>query len=51
VIFIVEYLREYESIIKTALAPESVDRGVMFDEKTRGRKSHETLPLTTLGTS
>jgi hypothetical protein len=37
-IFIVNYFREYESIFETALAYESVDPGVLFDEKTRGRK-------------
>jgi hypothetical protein len=44
-IFKVDYLREYESIFETALAHESVDPGVLFDEKTRGRKSRETVPL------
>jgi hypothetical protein len=32
-IFKVEYLREYESIFETASAHESVDPGVLFDEK------------------
>jgi hypothetical protein len=40
-----DYLREYESIFETALAHESVDPGVLFDEKNRGRKSRETVPL------
>jgi hypothetical protein len=44
-IFKVDYLREYESIFETALAHESVDPGVLFDEKTRGRKSRATFPL------
>jgi hypothetical protein len=44
-IFVVEYLREYESIFETALAHESVDPGEMFYEKIRGRKSYETVPL------
>jgi hypothetical protein len=33
-IFKVDYLREYESIFETALARESVDPGVLFEEKT-----------------
>jgi hypothetical protein len=37
-IFIVEYVHEYESIFETALAHESVDSGVLFDEKTRDKK-------------
>jgi hypothetical protein len=37
-IFKVEYqLREYESIFETALAHESVDPGVLFDEKKNQR--------------
>jgi hypothetical protein len=32
-------------ILHTALAHESVDPGVLFDEKPRGRKSRETVPL------
>jgi hypothetical protein len=32
-IFVVEYLREYESIFETALAHESVGLGVLFDVK------------------
>jgi hypothetical protein len=46
-IFKVDYLREYESIFETALAHESVDPGVLFNEKTRGRKSRATVPLNT----
>jgi hypothetical protein len=46
VIFVVEYLREYESIFENTLAHESVDPGVQFHEKkTRGQKSRETVPL------
>jgi hypothetical protein len=41
----IELLREFESICKTVLAHESGDPGVQFDEKTRGRKSRETVPL------
>jgi hypothetical protein len=41
----IEYLREYEFIFKTALAHESGDPGVLFAEKTEGRKSRETDPL------
>jgi hypothetical protein len=44
-IFVVEHLREYESIFETALAHESVDPEVLFDEKTGGRKSREAVPL------
>jgi hypothetical protein len=36
-IFIVKYLREYESIFETALAYESVDPGLLFDEKKNQR--------------
>jgi hypothetical protein len=35
-IFVVEYLREYESIFETSLAHKSVDPEVLFDEKIRG---------------
>jgi hypothetical protein len=44
-IFAVEYLGEYESIFKTVLAHASVEPGAFFGEKTRGRKSCETVPL------
>jgi hypothetical protein len=44
-IFIIEYLREYEFIFKTALAHESGGPGVLFDEKTEGRKSRDAVPL------
>jgi hypothetical protein len=48
-IFFVEsnkLLREFESIFKTALAHESGDPGLVpFDEKTKGGKSRETVPL------
>jgi hypothetical protein len=37
-IFIVEYLREFESLCKTVLAHESGDSGVLFNEKNRGLK-------------
>jgi hypothetical protein len=45
-IFIIEYLREYEYIFKTALAHESGGPGVLIDEKTEGQKSRDTVPLT-----
>jgi hypothetical protein len=32
-VFKVDYLREYEFIFENALAHESVDPGVLFDEK------------------
>jgi hypothetical protein len=38
-IFIIEYLREYESIFETALVYESVDPRALFGEKIGGRKS------------
>jgi hypothetical protein len=42
-------VREYESIFETALAHESVDPWVLFDEKkTRGQKYRETVPLSRL---
>jgi hypothetical protein len=34
----------YEFIFETALAHESEDPGVLFDEKTQGRKSLKTVP-------
>jgi hypothetical protein len=40
-----ELLREFESIFKIALAHESGDPGVQFNEKTKGRKSRDTVPL------
>jgi hypothetical protein len=36
-IFVIEYLREYESVIETASAGESGDPIVLFAEKTEGR--------------
>jgi hypothetical protein len=33
-IFVVKYLREYESILNAALAFESLEPRVLFDEKT-----------------
>jgi hypothetical protein len=44
-IFIVEYLREFESICKIVLTHESGGPGVQFNEKTEGRNSRETVPL------
>jgi hypothetical protein len=44
-IFIINYLREYEFIFQTTLVHESGGPGVLIDEKTKGRKSHETVPL------
>jgi hypothetical protein len=41
----IKYLWEYEFIFKTALAHASWDPGVLFAEKTEGRKSRETVPL------
>jgi hypothetical protein len=42
-IFKVDYL--HESVFQTVLTHESVDPGVLFDEKTRGWKSRATVPL------
>jgi hypothetical protein len=42
---IIEYLREYEFIFKTALAHESGDPRVLFAKKTEGRKSRDIVPL------
>jgi hypothetical protein len=44
-IFVVKYLREFDSICKTCFAHESEGPGVQFNEKTEGRKSRETVPL------
>jgi hypothetical protein len=41
----IEYLLEYEFIFKTALAHKSGDSGVLFAEKTEGRKSREIVSL------
>jgi hypothetical protein len=41
----IEYLRESEFIFNTALAHESGDPGELFAEKTEGRKSRESVPL------
>jgi hypothetical protein len=43
--FIVEYLREYEAICKKALTRGSRAQMELFDEKTRGRKSRDRVPL------
>jgi hypothetical protein len=42
-IFVIEYLRE--STLETASARESGDPRVLFAEKTGGRKSRDTVPL------
>jgi hypothetical protein len=42
---LVEDLREFESICKTVLAHESGDPGIQFNEKTDGKKSRDTVPL------
>jgi hypothetical protein len=43
----ITYLCEFETEFKKALARESRAQGVLFDEKTDGRKSHDTVPLRT----
>jgi hypothetical protein len=40
--FIVEYLRKFEAICKKDLTRESGAQVGLFDEKTRGWKSHDT---------
>jgi hypothetical protein len=51
-IFVVEYLREYESICKTVLAHESGGtQGYSSTKKTEGRKSRDTAPLNYWGKS
>jgi hypothetical protein len=42
---IVEYLREYEAICKKALTRGSRAQVELFDEKTVGRKSRDSVPL------
>jgi hypothetical protein len=39
------YLGEFEAEFKRALGRESGAQGVLFDEKTEGRKSRDTVPL------
>jgi hypothetical protein len=42
------YLGELEAELKKALARESGSQGVLFDEKTEGRKSQDTVPLSSV---
>jgi hypothetical protein len=45
-IFKIDFLGEDEAICETAFVPESGSQGGgMFDEKTEGRKSRDTVPL------
>jgi hypothetical protein len=44
--FIIKYLREYKFTFETALAHETGGPGVLFAEKTNGRKSCDTVSLT-----
>jgi hypothetical protein len=44
-IFVVEYLRQYESLFETALAYESRGTGILSDEKIRSQISRETVLL------
>jgi hypothetical protein len=39
------YLGEFEAEFKKALARESGAQGVLFDEKSEGRKSRDTVPF------
>jgi hypothetical protein len=39
------YLGEFEAEFKKALARESGAQGVLFDEKTEGRQSRDSVPL------
>jgi hypothetical protein len=41
----IKFLREFESIFKTALAHESGKPGTLFNEKNKGKKSCESVPL------
>jgi hypothetical protein len=41
----VEYLCEFEAICKKALTRESGAHVGLFDEKTKGRKSRDIVPL------
>ena len=43
-----EYLRENENIFENILACESRDQVLLIHEKTRGQKSHATVPLSSL---
>jgi hypothetical protein len=43
---IVEYPREYEAVCQKALPHESGAQMELFDEKSRGRKSRDRVPLT-----
>jgi hypothetical protein len=45
------YLGEFDADFKKALARESGAQGVLFDEKTEGRKSRDTVPLTPCGSN
>jgi hypothetical protein len=45
-IFVVDYLREFASMCKTVLAHESGDPCAQYNEKSKGWKSRETVPLT-----
>jgi hypothetical protein len=40
-----EYFSEFEFIFKTAFEYEAGGRGTCFDEKTRGKISHVSVPL------
>jgi hypothetical protein len=44
--FTVKYLREYEAICKKAFTRVSGAQMELFDEKTKGRKSRDRVPLT-----
>jgi hypothetical protein len=46
--FIIEYLRKYKFIFETALAHESGTLGFCLPGKPEGRKSPETVPLTSV---
>jgi hypothetical protein len=47
----VEFLGEIEVIFEMALDNETADQVGSIHEKTRGRKSHETIPLNTVCTA
>jgi hypothetical protein len=40
----VKFFREYKAELKKALTHETEAKGGLFEEKTIGRKSHDTVP-------
>jgi hypothetical protein len=46
--FVIEYLLDYESIFETTIVRKSRDSGVLFAQKTKDRKSGDTVTLIAL---